>query len=230
MAIRKRIPENEEEYDLMLETLNEKCPNYKTVLDISGEKLAMISSCAESYHGWRLFKNQLGETKTSVTNLVKQLFEGDPKDVLPALPDFTLTAPPMPAKPGIEKQIEKFIGDLERHDNFTEAIGLDLGFYVESGGGVDKGNLVGDFKFRDFPGYEFDINFGKHGQEALDLGWRVKGTTAWTKIRLTSSPYRLVIPPDPNGLAITIEMQGILISRNKPVGQSSDIKTAIAHA
>jgi len=68
------------------------------------------------------------------------------------------------------------------------------------------------------------------GQDAFDLSYRVKGAPAWTKIRLTSSPYRLEISPDPNGLAVTLEMQGILIRKNEPVGQTSDLKTVIAHA
>jgi hypothetical protein len=186
----------------------------------------MVQDYAVSYHGWRLFKNQLNDMKTSITNVVTQLFTGDPKGVVPALPDLTLPAPPMPAKPGIEKQIEKFIGDLERHDNFTEAIGLDLGFYEETS---DAGN-VGDFKVKDFMNYALDVFFSLQGQDALDLRWRIKGTVPFTTIRLTSSPYRLQIPPDANGLAVTVEMQGVLIRKNEPVGQASDLKTVIAHA
>jgi hypothetical protein len=229
MAIRKRIPENEEEYDLMLETLAEKCPNYKTTLDISDAKLLMVSSSATAYHGWRLFKNQLSETKTSITQICKQLFEGDPKDALPALPDLTLTAPPMPGKPGIEKQIDKFIGDIERHDNFTDAVGLDLGFYIQTSDAAPE-ERTGDFKTKDFAGYGTDIIFSLKGSDALDLRWRVKGETTWNKERITSSPYRLEIPPDPNGLAVTLEMQGIFIEDSKPVGNWSDIKIVVARA
>ncbi len=230
MAIRKRIPKDEEEFDLLLQNLNQKSENYKVALNISDSQLGVLATNAACYHGCRLLKNQFGDTKVSLTQFVEKLFSGSPKDDMPTAPTLIFTLPALPAKPGIEEQTKKFIEHLELQDNFSDAIGLDLGFYVETGGTGDKGILLGDFKVKDFSGYALDITFSKQGQEALDFSYRVKGTPNWTKIRLTSSPYRLEITPDPNGLAVTLEMQGVLISKNKPVGQASDVKTAIAHA
>jgi hypothetical protein len=228
--IRKKIPFDENGFDLMLQNLDAKCDGYKTALNISGAQLAVLAADAAAYHDWRLVKNQIAESKTSVTNFVKILFTGDKKDPLPMTPVINLGSPALPAKPGIETRTKEFIEYLELQDNFTDAVGLDLGFYVETSGAADPENKVGDFKVRDFSGYELDIIFSKQGADALDLSYRIKGTPAWTKIRLTSSPYRLQITPDPNGLAVTLEMQGILIRKNEPVGQTSDVKTVIAHA
>lgn len=38
------------------------------------------------------------------------------------------------------------------------------------------------------------------------------------------------VAPDPNGLAVTIEMQGTLIDKNQIVGNTSDVKTVVARA
>lgn len=230
MAIRKRIPREEGEFDLLLQNLNEKCDGYKTVLNISDAQLAALETNATAYHACRLLKNQLNDTKVSFTKFVDKLFTGSSKDAAPALPNLTFTPPTLPAKSGIEQQTKKFIEYLELQDNFSDEIGLDLGFYEETGGAGEVVDKVGDFKVKDFSGYALDIIFSKQGQDAFDLKWRIKGTPDWTTVRLVSSPYRLQIPPDPNGLAITLEMQGILIRKNEPVGQSSDLKTVVAHA
>lgn len=230
MAIRKRIPFDEEGFDLLLQSLDEKCPGYQTELNISAAQLAALHTNAVFYHGCRLVKSQINDTKTSLTKYVDKMFSGSSKEALPVAPNLSFELPALPAKPGIEEQTKKFIEFLELQDNFSDAIGLDLGFYEEVSRENDEEKLVGEFKVGDFSGYALEINFSKKGQEALDLNYRVKGTTDWTKIRLTSSPYTLEIPPDPNGLAVTIEMQGILISKNKPVGRVSDVKTVIAHA
>jgi hypothetical protein len=228
--IRRKVPRDEESFDLMLQNMDGKCPNYKTALNISDAQLDVLKTDAAAYHDWRLVKNQIAESKVSITNFVKILFTGDKKDPLPTTPVVNIGSPALPAKPGIETRTKEFIEYLELQDNFTDAIGLDLGFYEDTSGAVDSENLIGDFKVKDLAGYKLEVAFGKKGQDALDLSWRVKGSAGWNKIRLTSSPYTLEIPPDANGLAVTIEMQGILIKKNEPVGQSSDLKTAIAHA
>ena len=229
MAIRKRIPTGEDEFDLLLQNLNEKCEGYKVPLNISGAQLAALDTNATCYHACRLLKNQLNDTKVSLTKFVEKLFSGSSKDDLPVAPVLTFALPALPAKPGIEEQTKKFIEYLELQDDFTDAIGLDLGFYVETSGAGASEDKTADFKVKDFSGYRLDILFSLQGQDALRLSHRVKGATAWTIETLTSSPYTLEIAPDPNGLAVTLEMQGILIKNNKPVGQMSDVKTVIAH-
>jgi hypothetical protein len=230
MAIRKRIPNTEEGFDLLLQNLNGKCEGYKTTLNISGAQLAALDTNATCYHACRLLKNQINDTKVSLTNFVEKLFSGGSKDDMPVAPNLTFVLPTLPVKPGIEEQTRKFIEYLELQDDFSDAIGLDLGFYEETGGAISSEDKTADFKVKDFSGYRLDVLFSLQGQDALDLSYRAKGAPAWTKIRLTSSPYRLEIPPDPNGLAVTLEMQGILIKKNEPVGQASDVKTVIAHA
>jgi hypothetical protein len=228
--IRKKIPDSEAEFDSLLQSLNEKCSGYKTILNISDEQLAALDVNATCYHACRLMKNQLNDTKVSFTQFVKKVFKGDPKGSMPSAPSLNFVLPAMSAKPGIEKQTEKFIEYLELQDNFSDTIGLDLGFYVETSGAAEPDTLTGDFKIKDLSGYAFNITFRKQGQDAFDLRWRFKGASDWTKILLTRSPYRLQIPPDENGLAVTLEMQGILIRKNEPVGQMSDLKTVIARA
>jgi hypothetical protein len=230
MTIRKRIPTDEEGYDLLLQNLNEKCPGYKTVLNISGAQLSALDTNATCYHACRLLKNQLNDTKVSLTKFIEKLFSGSSKEDLPPAPNLTFALPTLPAKPGIEEQMKKFIEYLELQDDFTDAIGLDLGFYVETGAAIGAEEKTADFKMKDFSGYRLDVLFSLQGQDALRFSYRVKGTTAWTTVTITSSPYTLEIPPDPDGLAITLEMQAILIKNNKPVGQMSDMKTAIARA
>lgn len=230
MAIRKRIPTDEEGFDLLLQNLNQKSENYKVALNISDSQLGVLATNAACYHGCRLLKNQLNDTKVALTQFVEKLFSGSSKNDMPSAPTLSFTLPAMPAKPGIEEQTKKFIEYIELQDDFTEEIGLDLGFYVETGASTGKEEKTADFKTKDFSGYRLDVLFSLQGQDALRFSYRVKGTTGWTHETLTSSPYALEIPPDPNGLAITLEMQAILIKNNKPVGQMSDMKTAIAHA
>lgn len=229
MAIKKRIPNDEEGFDLMLQNMNAKCAGYSVELNISNAQLTTLGTNATSYHECRLLKDQINDTKTSYTSFVKIIFSGDKKDPLPPTPNLTFNVPTLPAKPGIEKQTKEFIVYLESQDNFTDAIGLDLGFYEEVSDSSPE-NLIGDFKVKDALDYQLIISFSLQGQDALRLSWRVKGTTAWTNITLTSSPYTLEVEADPNGLAVTLEMQAVLIKNNKPIGNTSDLKTVIARA
>ena len=230
MAIRKVIPPDEERFDLLAQNLKAKSVNFKTTLNISDEMLAMLDTNAAAYHGLRLLKDQFNNTKTAITNFVEELFTGDKKDPLPPSPNLAFVMPTLPAKPGIEQQIREFIEYLEIQDNFTDAIGLELGFYVETGDSVSPEELVGDFKVKDLSEYRLDILFSLQGQDALRLDYRTKGTSAWTELTLTSSPYTLEVAPDPNGLAVTLEMRGTLVRKNKTVGNTSDTKTVVAHA
>lgn len=230
MAIRKRIPENEEEFDLLLQSLDEKCPDYKTTLNISDAQLATLGINATFYHAGRLLKNQFNDTKVSLTKYLQKMFAGKLKEDVPAAPNLTFDLPTPPAKPGIEEQTKKFIDYLELQDDFSDAIGLDLGFYVETSGAVSSEDKTADFKVKDYSGYRLDVSFSLQDEDALRLSHRVKGTTEFTHLTLTKSPFELEISPDANGLAITLEMQAILIKNNKPVGQSSGVKTVIAHA
>jgi hypothetical protein len=226
----KRIPRDEEGFDLLLQSLYEKAVNYKTVLNISDEMLDRLHKNAMAYHEWRMVKVQIAASKKSVTEFVEQLFSGDKKNALPVTPIINLGTPTLPDKPGIEMQTREFIEYLELQDAFTDAIGLDFGFYVNTSDSSSPEDLTINFKVKDYSGYRLDIIFSLHEQDALDLSYRIKGAPNFTKVTATSSPYTLEVPPDPDGLAITLEMYAILIRKNKPVGQTSDVKTVIAHA
>ena len=230
MPIRKRIPDSEEGFDLMLQNMNEKCTSYKAALNISDTQLATLDTNAESYHGWRLLKNQISQTKTSITEFVRIINRGNKNDPMPTTPDLVFEIPPLPAKPGIEQQTEEFILYLEMQDNFTDAMGLDLGFYENVGEGLPSDQKTAEFSVEDLLDYALKITYSRKGLKGFLIKYRIKGTNVWTNVTLSSSPYVLQITPDPDGKAITLEMQGVLIEDNKLVGLPSDVKTVIAHA
>ncbi len=228
--IRKRIPKDEEGFDLMLQNMNAKCEAYKDVLNISAAQLATLATDAVSYHDWRLVKNQFAETKVSFTEFVELLYNGDKNAPVPAIPTVSIGSPTLPTKLGIEPRTKEFIEYLEVQENFTDAMGLNLGFYENVPDPVAPGDRTAKITAQDLINYAIKILFSKQGLGGLRLSWRIKGTTTWTHETLTDSPYILQIPPDPNGQAITIELQAVLIEKNKPVGNPTDIKTVIAHA
>jgi len=230
MAIVKVIPRDEEGFELLVLKMNSKMTNWRTTLNISAEQLTALGQNAEAYQGWRLIKAQIADTKTSVTEFVRILFEGDKNDPIPAMPNLSFAVPPLPAKPGIERQIKDLIEYIELQDGFTDAIGLDLGFYVEEGDNISPEELTAKFEVDDLSAYRLEIEFSLQKQDAFRLSYRTKGGSGWTDLTLTSSPYILQITPDPNGLAVTIEMQGSLIDKNQIVGNTSDVKTVVAHA
>ena len=230
MAIRKKIPTGEAEFDLLLARLNEKCPDYRRTLNISDAQLAVLSVNATCYHECRLLKDQLEDAKTGFTKFVQELFEGSSKRSTPPPPNLNFELPAMPDRSGIEEQTKKFIEYLELQDDFTDAIGLDLGFYVHTSDAVEIETRTGELKTKDYAGYETDVMFSLKGADAADVRWRVKGETVWNTFRATSSPYRLAIQPDPNGAAITLEMQLIYVKDNKQVGNWSDLKIVVARA
>jgi hypothetical protein len=230
MTVHKVIPTDEEGFDLLLQSLDEKCPAFKTTLNISDSMLDALQINATCYHELRLLKDQFNDTKVSLTEFIQKIFSAKSKDALPTAPTLTFTLPVLPGKPGIEEQTKKFIEYLELQDDFTDEMGLNFGFYVETSGAISPEDQIGNFKVKDFSGYRLDILFALHGQDGFKLSYRVKGEIPWTIITLITSPYTLQVPPDPDGLAITLEMKGDLIKNNKPVGQTSDVKTVIAHA
>ncbi|MCD9188862.1 MAG: hypothetical protein LUM44_20760 [Pyrinomonadaceae bacterium] len=230
MAIRKVIPLDEEGFELLVIKMNSKLNGWKTVVNVSTDQLSNLEQLAAAYQGWRLLKAQLADTKTSITEFVRLLFEGDKNEPLPATPALTFVIPPLPAKPGIEQQLKELIEYIELQDGFTDAIGLDLGFYVETGDNLSPEELTGDFEVDDLSAYRLEIKFSLQKQDAFRLSYRTKGVSAWTELTLTSSPYILQVTPDPNGLAVTLEMKGTLIDKNQTVGNTSDTKTVVAHS
>lgn len=233
MAIRRKNPPRiESERRTWLNNLAAKFVQYAQQLGFNNAQILILNQIAATFGYYLDYQAAAQAFSQSVTNAKnKQWSDKDKSPVSEPPPVFA--APAQPADffptPGDERRLDILLDDIYNADAMTDAIGLDLGIYEDTPDPISPDTLVAEFTVADMGSYKLRISFGKQGQDGLQLMWRVKGATAWNIVNLTTA-YDLQIPPDPDGNAVTVQLQAHLLKKNNPVGLLSDLKTAAAKA
>ena len=115
---------------------------------------------------------------------------------------------------------------MKVNDNYTEAIGQDMGIIGESSS-PDLNTMSPEISAEAFPGY-VRIKFTKRGFSGVHIYTRLKGSQTWAFLsRDTNSPYDDHRPLSSPGTPETREYMAIGLDGDDEIGQQSDIVSVV---
>ena len=138
------------------------------------------------------------------------------------LPVLTPAAAPPAADAGIFTIISGFVARMKASQNYTEAIGEDLGIIGDESD-FDALTYKPEIKGKSVPGGA-RVTFTKKGVDGIDFQSRPKGSTTWEKLAFDSqSPYIDTRPPRSPGVPEEREYRGRGVISDVEIGEWSDI-------
>lgn len=153
-----------------------------------------------------------------------KLPKGSPQPLVPAV----ALPPDAPAVVfvGVRSRTREIAKFIKGNPGYAKADGELLGIVTATSLPPNFGQLIADFKVRTLANFDVEIVFKKQGADGIRIEFRYKGGEWIYLTTLTSSPGVVHINPQVAGVAEQLEMRGIMIEKNQPVGNFSDTKTA----
>jgi hypothetical protein len=146
-----------------------------------------------------------------------------PSPVVIALPGGI----PAEVPPGARARARDIANFIKGNPVYIVTDGELLGIVTTGGEARDPAGLTADFSVKTLAAFAIEVTFKKQGMDAMRFEMRHKGGE-WTFVTvLTSSPGSFTITPATPGTAEQIELRSILMEKNVPVGNYSDIKPAL---
>lgn len=176
---------------------------------------------------WAQAKSQAELQKSQVNDYYKTITT-EPEDPQPAEPTFALPAgAPPPVPPGMRKRVRDSATQIKGMKAvYNQADGELLGIVGTTAARPSNPKL--EFSEETRPNFVLRFTFLKQGFTAARFEYQYKGESVWHFAdKLNNSPGDIAIPPQVAGVAQQILVRGILIDKNEPVGEYSDIKTAL---
>lgn len=134
---------------------------------------------------------------------------------------------PVQPPPGARQRVRDIANFIKGNPNYVVADGELLGIVTTGSDSLNPGDLTASFTVKTLADFALEVTFKKQGMSAMRFEYRRKGGD-WQFITvLTNSPGSFSIAPAVAGTAEQIEMRSILMDKNQPVGNYSDIKTAL---
>ena len=201
-------------------------PTYKTAVGATVQDDNDITEDGGNLQYIIEYAELIEANKKTVNQIKKTVYEGDPDETISAFPVFPAAAPPFsPMNAGIEERFRKRNARFKTADGYTKEIGIALGIEQPEGNQPSPDSLIAALKLTVSGDYQYEAEFHKHGQSAMLIQQRVKGTEKWTeaKTALASPATVTVEPPANEGAAVQLEIRARLLKGNDPVGQWSPI-------
>ena len=145
-----------------------------------------------------------------------------PSAVVIALP----AGVPAEIPPGARARVRDIANFVKGNPDYVSSDGDLLGIVTTGGEAPNFGDVTADFKVKTLAAFALEVTFTKQGSDGMRFEMRKKGGDWQFVTVLTSSPGSFTVTPTTPGQAEQVEIRGILIKKNDPVGNYSDIKTA----
>ncbi len=140
----------------------------------------------------------------------------------PKVPTLALPTPTPAALPvGVRTRARDIANFIKGNPLYSTADGELLGIVSINSEPPPLSEITAEFKLRTLANFGLEASFVKNGMDAIQQGG------AWTLAAiLTSSPGVFSIDPQVAGQPEQIELRGIMLKKNEPVGNFSDTKNA----
>ncbi|MFI5219669.1 MAG: hypothetical protein ACHQNT_09280 [Bacteroidia bacterium] len=216
------LPDRDSDRVTWLNNFAAKLPAYNVLLGITAAELALVQAYA-LFYSYIIGLIELSKTYTeNLTKFKNLLSRASLGSTLGPLPVLTPAAAPPAADAGIFTIISGFVARMKASQQYTEAIGEDLGI-VGDESDFDELTYKPEIKAKSVPGGA-RVTFTKKGVDGIDFQSRPKGSTAWEKLAFDSqSPYVDTRPPRTPGVPEEREYRGRGVISDVEIGEWSDI-------
>ncbi len=196
------IPRNEGQLNIWLTNFKSKLATHGEALGLSPDQIAALEDVCDTL----IAKiNEVEAAKTALKNTVEAKNSNKSSGL------------------GL---IRNGVSKMKTNDNYTEAIGQDMGIIGESSS-PDLNNMSPEISAEAFPGY-VRIKFTKKGFSGVHIYTRLKGSQTWVFLsRDTNSPYDDHRPLSSPGTPETREYMAIGLDGDDEIGQQSDIVSVV---
>lgn len=208
--------------------LNTNLPHFEVKYNIRQETLDRVKANYEWLSYWvaaRYAFDQTGKQLTRYFNAIAYGRGADGAITAPIL-DAVNDAPPSEVPFDIEAFTRALRREIVARANYSTADGELLGFVAPDTDKRPEESLTASFVAETQPDFALRIKFKKEGADALRVEHRHKGEN-WMLLTILTADGTARIPPKIAGQAEQIELRAILLRKNQPFGNYSDIRTAI---
>jgi hypothetical protein len=129
--------------------------------------------------------------------------------------------------PGIKARTQEIANHIKNHMAYSEADGELLGIVADEEEAPAVETLNAEFDLRTLAGFALEATFSKQGMDAIRFEARRKGGNWQLAAVLVSSPGAFTVEPTAPGTAEQIEIRAVLLRKNQPVGNYSNIHVAL---
>lgn len=227
MARERFLPTNPDEFAAWMNNFARQLPDFATKYGISAATITQVEADNDWTQYWVPAKLQTEFQKKQVNDYFKTITE-KANEPQPAEPTLDLPPTPPPAvPPGMRRRISDIASFIKGNRTvYTEADGEVLGIVGEEHGEPDV--IQPEFSLKTMSNFNLAVEFRKNGFDSVRVEYQHKGDAAWLLGNiLTNSPGALAIQPKTPGEAEQVFVRAIYQEKNQPVGDYSDIKTAL---
>ena len=208
------------------ENLNTNLPKLAAKYAVATATLDRVEENAAWMRFWVDYRHNFDLESEQLTKYYNAKALG--KDAGGAITKPIITAPVNPPSE-VEGDVKTFTYALRREivnkSNYSVADGELLGFESPTHTAKPDSEITAKFTNRTMTNYDLDIKFVKQGL-ALRLESRFKGA-AWKYLTTLTDDGTVHIEPTTPGEAQQVELRAVMLRKNQPVGNYSEIQTAI---
>lgn len=225
---------NRDWYPAKVESLPEWYQNFTTQIQTLSAKYGITTdqvTTIQADNAWiQYWVPAISSANAQFDNLneyFKTIWKATTDTPEPKVPVLTLPAgAPAKLAAGISTRTRDVANFIKGNPLYSQTDGELLRIVSQNGEPRPPSEITAEFKLRALANFSLEVTFTRQGQDAIHIEYRRKGG-AWTlATTLTSSPGVFSIDPLVAGQSEQVEVRGILLKKNLPVGNFSDIKNA----
>jgi hypothetical protein len=209
------------------ENLNAQLASFAVKYGVSAATIDRVKDNAEWIRFWVNYRYEFEQQSEQLTKYYNALALG--KDAGGAITAPVITLPgtlPDEVEPDVKSFTYALRREIVNKSNYSIADGALLGFEAPAGVSKPDSEITAEFTNKTLADFDLAIRFAKQDLDGIRLEVRRKGG-AWQFLdKLTADGSVHVSPTEP-GEAEQIELRGVMLRKNQPVGNYSEIQTAL---
>lgn len=221
------LPEKPEEFEQWLDNFNEQLPgDLATKYNIGAEELRQLNKDNDWTQYWVQAKLQTEMQKTQINDYYTTITH-EPDKPQPAEPSLSLPAgAPAPVPPGMRRRIRDVAAKIKGQKAiYNSADGELLGIVGTQASRPDVPKPT--FDLTTLANFTLRADYKKAGFKSIRFEYQHKGGAWQLGMIFTTSPGEFQVTPTVAGVAEQIMVRAVYLENNQPVGEYSDIKTAL---
>lgn len=220
------LPIKPEEFAEWLENFNTKLPAFAAKYNISAAELGQLVRDLAWTQYWVQAKLQTEMQKKQINDYFDTITK-EPNEPQPAEPTLSLPpSTPDPVPPGMRKRVRDIAAKIKGQKAiYNQADGEVLGIVGAAASRPE--NPRPTFELATLTNFSLQADYKKAGFKSIRFEYQHKGGAWQLAMIFTNSPGVFQVTPTVAGTAEQIFVRAIYLENNQPVGEYSDIKTAL---
>lgn len=201
-------------------------PEVAARLEIDAETLERVQANADWLAYWTQKRYEIENYRRALTVYYRNVAWGGNADDNNLAPLLSPSEPPAEVPDGIDFFTRNLRRRILAHPNYTATDGALLNL-IKTGAPRDKTDVTAEFRVEKISPNLLRVKFLKQKMDAFRLEIRRRNSEIWTPLAyFTASPAELEVEPSEPGVVEEIQLRGVLMCKNKDVGEPA-YQTAI---